>query len=67
VGKAKKLKALRRELRENMSNNVQMQAQHHVIKTKTNGIEITHTTFRHKPSSMKGTYKQMKKNGVIDE
>ena len=69
MGKAKKLKELRRSLRENTDPALQLEGKQHVVQKKTNGTAITRMTIRHKPTSRKGLYKQIKKQGDfgIDE
>lgn len=65
MGKARKLKALRRSLRENTQSGVQMEGKQHIIEK--NGTHITKMTVRHKPTSQKGLYKQIKKQGDYGE
>ena len=65
MGKAKKLKALRRSLRENTDPDIQLQGKQHIVKK--HGQAITHMTIRHNPNSRKGLYKKIKKQGDYGE
>ena len=67
MGKAKKLKALRRSLRENTPPDIRLQGKQHIVQIKTSGQHITHMTIRHDPQSRKGLYKQIKKQGDYGE
>lgn len=65
MGKAKKLKALRRSLRENTDPDIQLEGKNHIVEK--SGTHMTHMTIRHKPTSRKGLYKQIKKQGDYGE
>jgi len=65
VGKAKKLKALRRSLRENMQSDVLLQSK--TIIKEVRGQHITQRIIRHDPNSLKGIYKKIKKQGDYGE
>ena len=65
MGKARKLKALRRSLRENTSDDVQLEGKNHIVEKR--GVSMTKMTIRHKPTSRKGLYKQIKKQGDYGE
>jgi len=67
MGKAQKLKKLRRSLRENTDPAIQLEGKRHIVQIKTSGQHITHMTIRHKPTSRKGLYKQIKKQGDYGE
>lgn len=67
MGKAKKLKALRRSLRENTDPDIKLQGKQHVVQIKTSGQHITNMTIRHSPESRKGIYKRIKKQGDYGE
>jgi len=67
MGKARKLKALRRSLRENTDPAIKLQGKQHIVQVKTSGQHITHMTIRHDPNSRKGLYKQIKKQGDYGE
>ena len=65
MGKAKKLKALRRELRQHTDPAIELEGKSHIVEK--SGQHITLMTVRHKPSSRKGLYKQIKKQGDYGE
>ncbi|MCK4870770.1 MAG: hypothetical protein KAS93_06645 [Gammaproteobacteria bacterium] len=65
MGRAKKLKALRRSLRENTDEAVLMEGKQHIVEN--HGTHMTKMTVRHKPTSRKGLYKQIKKQGDYGE
>ena len=67
MGKARKLKKLRRELRENTPPDVRLQGKQHIVQIKTSGQHVTHMTIRHDPESLKGKYKKIKKQGDYGE
>ena len=65
VGKAKKLKDLRRSLRENTQSDVLMEGKQVIVEKR--GQHITQMTIRHKPTSRKGLYKQIKRQSDYGE
>lgn len=67
MGKAKKLKELRRELRKNTPEQVKLQGKKHIVELGKSGQHATRLTIRHDPHSRKGLYKQIKKQGDYGE
>jgi len=67
MGKARRLKALRRSLRENTDPDIKLQGKRHVVEVGKSGQSITRMTIRHDPNSRKGLYKQIKKQGDYGE
>lgn len=63
MGKARKLKALRKSLRENTPSDIRLQGKQHVVAVGKNGQHVTRMTIRHDPQSLKGKYKKIKKQG----
>lgn len=61
MGKARKLKELRRSLRQNTDDTVQLQQK--ITHKNYNGQTVDKRTIRHDPHSRKGLYKQIKKQG----
>jgi len=67
MGKAQKLKALRRSLRQNTQSDVLMQGKQTIKEVGNSGQHVTHMTVRHDPNSRKGLYKKIKKQGDYGE
>ena len=67
MGRAKKLKALRRSLRENTDPAVKMQGKKVIKEINKSGQHITRVIIRHDPNSRKGLYKKIKKQGDYGE
>ena len=65
MGKARKLKQLRRSLRENTDPEIKMQIKNEIKHNK--GTAITRQIIRHDPNSRRGLYKQIKKQGDYGE
>ncbi len=65
MGKASKLKKLRKSLRENIDPEIQMQIKSVVIEI--DGKHVTKSILRHNPNSYKGMYKKIKKQGDYGE
>lgn len=65
MGRASKLKKLRRSLRENLDPEIQMQMKSVIVGV--NGMQVTKTILRHNPNSYKGMYKKIKKQGDYGE
>jgi len=67
MGKARKLKELRRSLRENTDPAIKLQGKQHIVQLGKSGQHATHMTIRHDPESRKGLYKRIKKQGDYGE
>lgn len=65
MGKAKKLKAIRKALRENTDDTIQWQQK--IVHKDFDGQTVDKRILRHDPHSRKGKYKAIKKQGDYGE